>query len=98
LGVSFGTTIAFGFTSTGLVFGFVLLERFGGGGGGGGGGGAIDSVTSTAGMGISSTCQIENAMPPANARACSSTENVMMMRSQPFGAVRCWESIASNAM
>jgi len=76
----------------------VLLERFGGGGGGGGGGGAIDSVTSTAGMGISSTCQIENAMPAANAKACSSTEKVMMMRSHFLDALRCGVSIASNAM
>jgi hypothetical protein len=55
-------------------------------------------VTSTAGMGISSTCQTECATPAARAMACSSTEKVMMMRRQPLGAARCSESIASNAM
>src|SRR5688572_33509258 len=92
-----GATMALGFGSTGLVFGFEL-ERLGGGGGGGGGGGAIARVTSTAGIGISSTCQMEWATPAASAKAWISTENVMMMRRQPLRAVRCPERIASNAM
>jgi hypothetical protein len=85
LGVSLGAVMTLGLGSS---F-FLVVERLGGGGGGGGGGGAIANVTSIAGIGISSTCQIECTTPNASAPACSSTEKVRVIRRQRLGAARC---------
>src|SRR5215510_5458427 len=93
-GVSLGAVMTLGLSA----LGFLALDFLGGGGGGGGGGGATDSVTSIAGIGISSTCQMECTTPNASATACSRTEKVRVMRRQPLGTARCWDRIASNAM